>query len=406
MLVTPDTNPEATPGSTHQQSKLSELIPAFRLKLEKAKENVENLSLPWYAYDILANIELMDQLLQQARLQLPDLIAGKPALDIGCADGQLSFFVESLGHGITAVDYPSTNANGMLAVKALKQALNSSVEILEADIDQGFTPPEGKAYSLVFLLGILYHLKNPFLILETLAKHAEYCFLSTRVARFAADGTSAIHDLPVAYLLDPAETNNDITNYWIFSQAGLKRLIKRTGWDICAYLDLGETIKSDPVTAEGDERVFCLLRRADCFTNGHLLEGWTEPVGPRDGWRWALGSFSIAFDVPAPDPTVLDQTVLDQTSPRHGSAVELELFLTADQLQVEGRVTITVIAGETEVATQIFETPGAHVMRFPLPPSEVTSQTLEFRVTPLYPLTNGDPRPLGLLVRGIKRVID
>jgi hypothetical protein len=66
--------------------------------------------------------------------------------------------------------------------------------------------------------------------------------------------------IPVAYLLDEREANNDPTNFWIFSDAGLRRILKRTGWEILDYITVGNTNDSDPATAEGDERAFCLVK--------------------------------------------------------------------------------------------------------------------------------------------------
>lgn len=62
----------------------------------------------------------------------------------------------------------------------------------------------------------------------------------------------------MAYLLDERESNNDSTNYWIFSDAGFRRILKRTGWEIRDYITVGNTANSDPATQEGDERAFCL----------------------------------------------------------------------------------------------------------------------------------------------------
>src|SRR6185437_3180823 len=57
-------------------------------------------------------------------------------------------------------------------------------------------------YDLIFFLGILYHLKNPFYALESLAKVTRHMLISTRVAKLSPAGRS-MRDLPVAYLLHP-----------------------------------------------------------------------------------------------------------------------------------------------------------------------------------------------------------
>ncbi len=145
----------------------------------------------------------------------------------------------------------------MEGIRILKDALNSAVRIHSIDLDSQFSLPSD-SYDAIFLLGILYHLKNPFFVLEKLAEITRFCFLGTRVARKAPDG-QFLAAYPVAYLLGPEECNNDNTNFWIFSGEGLKRLIQRTGWKILAYTTIGDTRSSTPADASHDERAFCVL---------------------------------------------------------------------------------------------------------------------------------------------------
>ncbi len=141
----------------------------------------------------------------------------------------------------------------------MKTALNSSAAIHEMDLDSYFQWPRER-YGLVFFLGILYHLKNPFYVLESLAKVTQYALISTRIARYAPDKKSVLENLPVVYLLHSSEANNDATNYWIFSDAGLKRILDRSGWDVLDYMRVGNTRNSDPATNNGDERAYLLVR--------------------------------------------------------------------------------------------------------------------------------------------------
>ena len=86
------------------------------------------------------------------------------------------------------------------------------------------------------------------------------CLISTRVARYSGDRTTLIRGESLAYLLAPDECNNDATNFWIFSEQGLRRILARTGWTVLDYLSVGETRKSDPASTAGDERAFVLAR--------------------------------------------------------------------------------------------------------------------------------------------------
>jgi tRNA (mo5U34)-methyltransferase len=214
----------------------------------------------WYPYPTLRNLPVLEQLLAGGGLDLLELCRGKygRVADIGAADADLAFFLEEFGFSVDAIDNEFTNFNRLNGARIVKEALNSSVTIRSIDLDSRFEP-FAEGYDAVFLLGVLYHLKNPFYILERLARVTKYCFLSTRIARQTADGMP-LAKYPVAYLLDPDECNHDSTNFWIFSDEALRRLIHRTGWSILAYSTIGETNNSTPADANHDERAFCVLK--------------------------------------------------------------------------------------------------------------------------------------------------
>ena len=198
----------------------------------------------------------------------------------------------------------------MLGIRTLRNLLGSSVEILEADIDSQFTLPPNR-FRLAVFLGILYHLKNPFHALERLAKSCDYCVLSTRIARQFPDGAAMPPQHPMAYLLAPDELNADDSNYWIFNEAGLRRLISRTHWEVVEFFTGGDTSRSNPTSREHDERAFCLLRSRYGMANVKLGPGFHEPEDT--GWRWVASSFSVLVDQPRETLTVkgfLPETVL------------------------------------------------------------------------------------------------
>ena len=215
----------------------------------------------WYPYPTLHNVTILEKLSATAGLQLLELCRGAhgKVADVGAADGDLAFFLERQGLSVDVIDNEYTNFNGLEGARTLKEALNSSVAIRSVDLDSQFSLA-GQKYDVVFFLGTLYHLKNPFFLLESLARITKYCFVSTRIAKQTADG-QLLSPYPVAYLLGPRECNNDATNFWIFSDHGLKRLIERTGWNLLSYVTIGDTASSTPADPERDERAFCLLER-------------------------------------------------------------------------------------------------------------------------------------------------
>lgn len=257
--------------NTQSVKALSSKARAFSKSFDEKKTSLTNAEFPWYPYGTLNNFQHFETLFRDA-LQTDILaLAGERRIaDIGAADGDTAFFLESLGYEVDAVDYAPRNFNGCRGIHLLKEALNSSIGILEVDLDAHFELPSVH-YGLAFFLGILYHLKNPFGALENLAKIANYAIISTRVAKYNVSTNNVglnglnrvrthLEDVPCAYLVAPTEANNDATNFWMFTNAGLKRLVDRCGWDIEAYVTVGDTDDSDPASIDHDERAFALLR--------------------------------------------------------------------------------------------------------------------------------------------------
>lgn len=258
----------------------------FKQRLDAVKGGLGGI--PFYPYDTLGSLNQLDRLLTGERRKLHRLAGGLPIADIGAADGDLAFFLETQGFDVHIIDHAPTNMNGLRAARAVAQALGSKVAVHDVNLDSQFLLPQER-YGLVLFLGILYHLKNPYYAMERLAERAQYMALSTRVAQIARpltapplphglrqlavdllrrvlippaapEGMTRIAGLPVAYLVEERECNDDPTNFWMFTHEGLKRLLHRCGWDIVDFTTIGKTRDSDPATAEGDERAFLLAR--------------------------------------------------------------------------------------------------------------------------------------------------
>jgi tRNA (mo5U34)-methyltransferase len=212
----------------------------------------------WYPYGTLNNFNTLEELLSGEHRDLSRLLDTGPIADIGAADGDLSFLLHSMGYDVDIIDNGATNWNGLRGARLLAADVGSGVTVHEIDLDSQFQLP--RRYGVAFFLGILYHLQNPFYALLHLARSARYAFLSTKIAQVTADGTVRLDRAPVAYLLAADECNNDATNYWIFSDAGVRRLLDRTGWEVLASTRGGCTTDSDPASLERDERAFYYLR--------------------------------------------------------------------------------------------------------------------------------------------------
>jgi len=248
---------------------ISHLAQQFKSTVASARSQIQPDGFEWYPYGSLDNFHLLDLLLTGDARNVFEQARGRPVADIGAADGETSLFLESLGFDVDVIDFGPTNFNTCRGIRALIAHLDSGIRLHEVDLDAQFSLPR-EEYGLTLLLGILYHLKNPYYALEKLARHSRGMLLSTRIARFnrARDGgTPSLNperfdmaSAPLAYLVAPDETNGDATNYWIFSEGGLRRVLDRCGWDVECLRTFGAIGESDPATATGDERAFCFAR--------------------------------------------------------------------------------------------------------------------------------------------------
>ena len=234
----------------------------YKAILDSARAEIGD-GIRWYPYGSLDNFHILDLTLQGGDRTVFADAQDQSVVDIGAADGETSLFLASQGHLVDVVDYGPTNLNGCRGVRALNAHLAAGMGVHEMDLDAQFRLPR-EHYALCLLLGILYHLKNPYYVLETLARHCRTVLLSTRIARYdrpaGSEGALHLDRAPLAYLLAPDECNGDATNYWIFTEPGLRRLLDRCGWDVGSFRTFGAVGASDPATPQGDERAFCLAR--------------------------------------------------------------------------------------------------------------------------------------------------
>ncbi len=327
----------APPSHPVDISLLAQQARAFEARLLHAKRQLGDPGFEWYPYDTLSALSHLDGLLTGKRRTI--LNGRGRMLDMGSQDGELAFFLESLGYEVVAIDHPRYNHNGMRGIRALKAALGSGIEIHEMDVDRPFTLPHD-TYDLVCFLGILYHLRNPFYVLEELARRTTHCLLSTRVARRFPDGAPMPANVALAYLVGADELNRDESNYFIFSEAGLRLMLERSHWRILDYVSVGNAALSDPVHPDRDERAFCLLEtQYTRLANLELLSGWHE--SEETGWRWAERRFAARVPVAAERCTLI-----------------MNVYLPPDSLRRLGPVTLEATVNGAPLLRAVFDSPG------------------------------------------------
>jgi tRNA (mo5U34)-methyltransferase len=345
----------------------------------------------WYPWPSLGSMDTLDEFLGGDVAKLQRLIGDLPVLDVGCGDGDAAFFLESLGPEfgsdrpirVDCIDYAPTNYNWLAGARKLKQLLGSNAGIHEVDLDRRPDLPAPR-YGLTLMLGVLYHLKNPFLALETLARASRHIFLGTRIASRTPEGDLDFSALPLAYLVDEDELNHDATNYWIFSEAGLKRLMRRAGWEVRQYATVGATASSaDPVTAEGDARAYLLAdsRFAAVPDGFHLEQGWHELEF--DSWRWTARCFSVSLRLDAP----LARPVL-----------RFRFHVPKEAYERRRRLTLAACVNGTRLRQSVFDTPGEHEYRAEVPSLQPGAIQIDFELDRAMSGAGGDERELGVLV--------
>jgi tRNA (mo5U34)-methyltransferase len=356
---------------------LAGLAKTFEIKLASVKAGISPQSFAWYPYESLSNFPALDQTLTGESRALLDLAGGKPILDIGCADGDLAFFLESLGYRVDVIDNPITNFNAMCGVRALKDALGSSVGIHAMDLDTGLAFPADE-YGLVLLLGVLYHLKNPFLVLESLSKQAHYCLLSTALTSSVPAVEPDVSNSPLGFLASEHELNGDATVYWIFTDTGFRRLLDRTNWEICDYR----------VLPTGDRwtglRAFCLAksRFSDRPVNVLYGRGWHAVEG--GGWRWTERQFAVR---------------IEGTRKSNASRLRLSLYVP----EAAGVITMEAIANGVALTPETYSKPGQYEFVRSLTPFS-TSQgdiRIDFNLSSALPPDSTDRRERGIIVASI-----
>jgi tRNA (mo5U34)-methyltransferase len=165
---------------------------------------------------------------QIPRLHLPDL-TGKSVLDVGAWDGFFSFEAERRGAArVVALDTFSWQARGSGTGKAgfdlARRALGSAVEDVEVDVMDIAPATVGGEFDVVLFLGVLYHLRHPFLALEKLRSVTrDLLIVETHVDLIGLRR-------PAMALYPGQELEDDWTNWWGPNPAAVKALLEQSGF--------------------------------------------------------------------------------------------------------------------------------------------------------------------------------
>ena len=161
------------------------------------------------------------------RLHLPDRLAGQTVLDVGAWDGYYSFEMERRGAEVLATDDYSWGGGGW-GTKAgfdlAHAAFGSRVRSLQIDPLELSPDALGGRFDVVLLLGVLYHLRDPLLVLERIAAvTAGLLVLETEVGML-------LTRRPAAEFFPGTELNDDPTNWWAPNVAAMTGMLRAVGF--------------------------------------------------------------------------------------------------------------------------------------------------------------------------------
>lgn len=230
-----------------------ELATAFSEKIRHLKSTVP---MDWYPHDIMGSFAHTADLVP-SDVQDAWMAGDQRVIDVGPADGDLGYFHASRGSEVTFIDYPATNFNGCRGIAKLGEMLGFRGRAIHADVDFGVTI-EGQ-YDLALCLGLIYHLRNPMLLLMNLAQHAERMLVSNRVTTHLPDGTD-VSNVPLYYMLECRQSNNDPTNFHTMTPKAMLLTLKRSGWIVKASKIVGAEV-SRPYGTDEDTRMFAYCER-------------------------------------------------------------------------------------------------------------------------------------------------
>jgi hypothetical protein len=233
-----------------------------------------------YPHDIISNnFSIIVELLQASGSS--DFLSEKhieTVLDVGGANGDLSFVFAGTGFETTLVDLSISYERSPLVASLINLQLGANVRVVDLSVDGYFNygdlmkytvnhgqfshDSHSEVFDLVICFGLLYHLKNPFAFLESVGNLCRYCIMGTWLMSYLPDNITRVRDIPLTYFLRPGELNNDASNYWVFTDSSFRQLAERAGFSIvCSVSAFGREDKiSNPVDINYLERGFLLLR--------------------------------------------------------------------------------------------------------------------------------------------------
>ncbi|MGH2355917.1 MAG: DUF1698 domain-containing protein [Chloroflexota bacterium] len=171
---------------------------------------------------------------------IPEDLSGQSVLDVGAWDGYFSFLACRRGaRRVLAIDklalrHHQSDASGFLTARAILGADVDFAQLDVLDLDR-----LAEEFDVIFLFGVLYHLRHPLLALEKLyQKTRSLLLIETHISR---------DEQPTMRFYEGDEYGGDPTNWWGPSAASVAAMCRACGFshvELVERLDSAENTES------------------------------------------------------------------------------------------------------------------------------------------------------------------
>lgn len=152
-------------------------------------------------------------------------LAGKSVLDIGCWDGAYALAAMRRGAGrVLATDHYAWHEGpgDRRSFDLLRSYLAPAIEVMDAPVEE-LTEDRIGSFDVVLFMGVFYHLRHPFAVLEQVAKLArDVLVVESRI-------TSGLVPWPVMRF-HPGRFEGDPTNWWTPNRSCMEALLRDSGF--------------------------------------------------------------------------------------------------------------------------------------------------------------------------------
>jgi tRNA (mo5U34)-methyltransferase len=260
------------------------------MNLDELRTRIDKLG-PWFHYIDLGHgvvtkktsavgepLEHPRPTWEKVRVAIPEDLAGKTLLDVGCNAG--FYAIEASRRGAVRVLGIDSQRNLIRQAVFVRDVLGLDIEYRRLTV-YDLDPRELGQFDITLALGLVYHCKHLVLALERLfAITRELLILETAIyPRNVAPQSSTYkvgeltsHLHPIAYVENPSDAKEAIYNWFLPSVEALRALVKNVGFD-----------KVEVLPSSDGDRVILACRKSEPYPDSRAIAYLSAGISLIDG---------------------------------------------------------------------------------------------------------------------------